>query len=225
MQIEKTIPLYTNESIFLFKKANVGKKNPKSMLEACMHKVSLLLSAAKKEMIYPLCYLVTVKQQLQILQQTILNDIEEYTVLLEKKQINLKDFSFKVVDTIEILSGNPLIYQITELVEQFDYLFRLLSLLKVTGLLQGETYFQIKYSYVKKLQSIFMDIFHKKLENFPSTTIEEYLQNRQKSHSMVKINDEIDLSVLHIALKLNFLPYMEKEKMIYYQILIRSKLL
>lgn len=215
MQIEKTIPLYANESVFLFKKANVGKKNPKSMLESCIQKISLLLSAARKEQIYPLCYLVTIKQKMHAAQQTILSGIEEYSVLLETQNVKIHHFSFTPIDTIEVMFGNPVVYQLIQLVEQFDYLFRLLSLARNTSLLVGDHYFQKKDFYVKQLQTIFMDIFHQKL-NFPSVTIEDYLHDKSEG--------EVDLSMLHLALKLNFLPYLEKEKINHYQALIKEKI-
>lgn len=223
MQIEKSILLYANESVFLFKKANVGKKNPKSMLESCIQKISLLLSAARKERVYPLCYLVTIKQKMHAAQHVILNGIEEYSVLLETQNVKINHFAFKPIDTIEIVFGNPLVYQLMQLVEQFDYLFRLLSLARNTSLLMGEEYFQKKDFYVKQLQTIFMDIFNHKLE-FPVITIEDYLQDKFDVNVAVTAVGEIDLSLLHLALKLNFLPYLEKEKLNHYHALIKEKI-
>ena len=223
MLIEQTIPLYSSEAVLLFKTVTMGRKEPMGLFELCLRKIGTLLGAVKDEAVYPLCYLMTIKQKITAIEMTIESTIGEYEAYLKEKKVSMADFQFQPAGELRLSFGNPLIYQFLRLAGRFDYVIRLLSLAKHTGLLRTEQYFQQKSACWQPLRMFLTELGQFKLASLSLVKIEDYLSDTPAYQEIAEKTGEIQPEILHAALKLPFLPYMDPKKIEHYQSVLKEK--
>lgn len=222
MLIEKTIPLYSSEAIFLFKTVTFGRKEPIGLFDLCLRKISTLLGMVKEEAVYPLCYLVSLKQKMTAIEITIETTISEYETCLKEKNIHMADFQFQSAGELHLSFGNPLIYQFLQLAGRFDYAIRLLSLAKHTGLVRTEQYFQQKRACEQPLMTFLLELGQLNLPSLSLVKIQDYLDMTLDYQKVAEKLGDVQPEILHTALKLPFLPYLDAKKIENHQLALRE---
>ncbi|MFN7098661.1 MAG: hypothetical protein ACK4PR_14065 [Gammaproteobacteria bacterium] len=186
MQIEHKLKIYSNEAYLVVKKITVGKKRL-TLFDAAIRKVSILLSLAKKEQIYPLYKLYEIKQKLDELQKEVETAIDKIEQQLSVKGIIRDQNTFIIKDEITVKFGNPLIYQLTKLLEQFDRLICLLALGKNTGIfLSKRLYFTEKDKYQQILFRFLSSIVQYPVKELSTININTYVNELNINKDNIK---------------------------------------
>ncbi|MFN7098445.1 MAG: hypothetical protein ACK4PR_12965, partial [Gammaproteobacteria bacterium] len=205
------LKIYSNEAYLVVKKITVGKKRL-TLFDAAIRKISILLSLAKQEQVYPICKLYEIKQQMDAMQTEIEAAIAKTEQQLAAKKINPEQYNFTVKDEITIKFGNPLIYQLAKLLEQFDRLICLLNLAKSTDItLSKRLYFTEKDKYQQMLFRFLSSVVQIGVDELPKTSIESYIQ-QIVSYSECKEANKISPQIVHTALQLSLLPQVDVHK-------------
>jgi uncharacterized protein YlaN (UPF0358 family) len=215
MQIEHKLKIYSNEAYLVVKKITVGKKRL-TLFNATIKKISILLNLAKQEQVYPICKLYEIKQQMDGLQKEAEMAIAKAEQQLSDKGIMLEQYSFTVKDETVIKFGNPLIYQLAKLLEQFDRLICLLNLAKNTGItLSKRLYFTEKDKYQQMLFRFLSSIVQHSIKDLPRVSINDVINKTDIYTNTAKLRGAVDLSVLNKAYQLNLIFHWNDEKVAY----------
>lgn len=223
MLIEQSIPLYARESVALFHGQRLGKENPISLFELALRKIGRLLARTKMEEIYPLCALFNINQEVDTIQKQVVTAIADYQQRLASQILSLSEFDFQAQFSLKITFGNPLIFNLAQLTKKFDELMRLLTLAKHTGVLAPQPFFQEKEKHWSAMSGLILQIINLDLQHMPSVRIEEYLIDSHVYEAAIPAMGEVEMAVLHAALKMQFLPYMDAQKLENYQLALKEK--
>lgn len=203
MQIEHKLKIYSNEAYLVVKKITVGKKR-RNLFDAAVRKIGVLLHLAKMEQVYPLCKLIEIKQQMDEIQLNIETATKKIEQQLADKKISLEEFNFTVKDEVIVTFGNPLIYQLVKLLEQFDRLICLLSLAKNTGIsLSNRLYFTEKDKYQQLLFRWLSSIVQYSIKDVPRIKIDDVIKKKDSYLAAIEKRGAINEEELFAALKPN----------------------
>lgn len=223
MLIEQNIPLYARESVALFYGQRLGKENPISLFELALRKIGRLLARTKMDEIYPLCALFNIKQDVERVQKQVDIAIVDYQQRLSSQTLSLSAFDFKEQFSLKITFGNPLIFSLAQLTKKFDELMRLLTLAKHTGVLTPQPFFQEKEKHWSAMSGLILQMVNLDLQHMPSVHIDAYLNDLPAYEAAIPTMGEVEMAVLHAALKMPFLPYMDAHKVKSYQLALKEK--
>lgn len=222
MQIEHKLKIYSNEAYLVVKKITVGKKRL-TLFDATIRKISILLNLAKQEQVYPLCKLYEIKQQMDEMQKEVETAITKTEQQLSAKSILLDQYSFTIKDEITIKFGNPLIYKLAKLLEQFDRLICLLTLAKNTGVtLSKRLYFTEKDKYQQILFRLLSSIVQVNVHELPKISIDNFLQQPHLYKSISNQTVEFNPQILHAAINMNLISHLNDTKITKYNDLLKT---
>ena len=191
-----------------------NKKRKRSLYHVVVYKIALLLELAHSSHIYAYKALIEIRLEcIKLLDK--LND----AILIFEKNIHHKGADFNAVQhpilkKETIAFSNPLHHQLGEILEKFDRLICLITLVKnMGGFSEQNAYFCVKDKYKKQLYRFLSGIIKANTRNMPFVTFENYLNQDEVYQKASKEHGVINPQVIENAIRSTATPNLSAKEL------------